>query len=273
MSNGLNNAINLFVNPYDSSQLYVSDLGDQVIKSSKDGGQTWQSEPVLTRIATKDGEFLFDCGRIDNYVETWYDGVSYAHRYACPLNAMVFVRDRPEIRVAVLHPGGVAFSRDGGANWIELRVTQLIEIPFGAFYDTDINPETNTPSLYIALRGRGVIRVDAPFDTLASLNFELRGLPETRNQSVVAVNDTTGHITPLSPGPDGVFRGTELFDAAVTPAATHVYRYVINNQLQSSSFQRTIKSGEMATGIANVIDDVTHENWLRKNLNARIFGF
>lgn len=260
MSNGLNNAINLFVNPYDPNHLYVSDLGDQEIKSSKDGGQTWQSEPMLTRFATRNGEFLFDCGRIDNYEEEpWYPGASESHRYACPLNSMVFVRDRPEIRVAVLHPGGIAFSRDSGANWISLPVTELIDIPFGAFYDTEINPATNTPSLYIALRGRGVIRVDAPFNTLASLNFELRGLPETRNGSVVAVNDTTGHVTPLSPGPDGVYRGTELFDAAVTPRATHVYRYVINNQFQSSQFQRTINSGETACGVANVIDDVTNE--------------
>lgn len=262
MSNGLNNAINLFVSPYDPNHLYVSDLGDKQIKSSRDGGQTWQSEPVLTRIATRNGTFLFDCGRIDNYVETWHQGVSFVHRYACPLNAMVFVRDRPEIRVAVLHPGGVAFSRDSGVNWITLPVTERIDIPFGAFYDTEINPLTNTPSLYIALRGRGVIRVDAPFNTLASLSFELRGLPETRNQSVVAVNDTTGRITPLSRDPDGVFRGTELFDTAVTPTATQVYRYVIDNQLQSSPFQRTIQSGEMASGVATVTDNVNMKTGL-----------
>lgn len=255
MSGGLKNPINLFVNPYNANYLYVSDLEEQKIMSSTNGGETWEPEPELTRLATRNGEFLFDCGYLENYAEPYHQG-SNAHRYACPLNSMFFVRDRPNIRVAVLHPGGVAFSRDEGANWIPLPVTELVDLPFGAFYDTEINPATTTPSLYVALRGRGLIRVDAPFDTIVGLNFELRGLSSVHADNVTVVDETTGVTTALSLGPDGVYRGTELFDSAAVTPTTHVYRYVVNNQLRSSQFRRTISSGEISSGVANVSDNV-----------------
>jgi hypothetical protein len=64
---------------------------------------------------------------------------------------MFFVRGYPEIRVATIYPGGVAFSRDGGHSWIPHDVTnaqpteQPIELPHSAFYDPE---PTSTQNAY-----------------------------------------------------------------------------------------------------------------------------
>ena len=45
---------------------------------------------------------------------------------------------------------------------------QPIELPQSAFYDPSVNAAGNS-SLYVALEGKGVKRIDAPFATLASM--------------------------------------------------------------------------------------------------------
>ena len=160
---------NLFVNPYDPSELYATDLGDSTIKASRDGGQSWAPVPELKDIATNHGEFIFDCGDF-----AFGSGGGGIFQAACPLVDVNFNRDHPEIRVAALFPGGIAFSRDYGQHWIPLHVTNadpfgsppvydLIEMPHSVFYDPEPNVLTNAPSIYLAVQGRGVIRVDGPF--------------------------------------------------------------------------------------------------------------
>jgi|GEM_PF-3912605 len=251
ISNGVNRAYNLFVDPYDANDLYISDLGAGNIKSSRDGGQHWVTETVLTQLTTRFGEFKFDCGDMD----FGRHGGGQTQRYACPLNAVVFVPNHPEIRVAVLHPGGVAFSRDAGAHWIPLDVTTPIDSPFGAFYDPELNPSTRTPSLYIALHGRGLIRVDAPFDTLVGLTFELHLPRLSRPTTVDVVDQTTGLSVPLTRSADGVYRGIEYFDSATVLTTQHEYRYLLTNT-RLGPFRRTLSAAEIRAGVAVAIDNI-----------------
>lgn len=249
MSTGLTRAHNLVVDPYDPNYLYVTDLGAGDIRASSDGGRTWHAEPVLTDIATRHGEFVFDCGD-----PAKPGGKTGPWRRQCPLAHVAFNRGDPTIRVAVLWPGGVAFSRDAGSTWIPLQgATELLDRPRSAFYDPAINPQTNTPSLYVALHGHGLVRLDAPFATLVGLNFELRGLGPDR--TVFAIDDTTGLATELFAGADGVYRGTELFDSRVVTPARHTYRYrIINAGVETPSYSHTLSSGEIAVGSSTTSD-------------------
>ncbi|MGH7498128.1 MAG: hypothetical protein ACREL3_04680, partial [Gemmatimonadales bacterium] len=161
---GLTQVTSLFVDPYDSRHVYVTDEGAGNIKSTPDGGLTWTVDTELTKIATNNGEFTFAC-----------KGQSFAR--LCPLQQMLFVHDgfvrgQPEIlRVAILFPGGVAFSRDAGASWVRIdklqgldglsvqKLADLIAFPYSGFYDAD---PVSGDSLYLALFGRGMVRIGIP---------------------------------------------------------------------------------------------------------------
>jgi hypothetical protein len=79
---------------------------------------------------------------------------------------VIFAPEHPDWRFALLNPAGVVFSRDAGHHWIPLNVTSPVDRPSSGFYDPTLNPTTGSPSLYVALHGHGVIRVDAPFSSL-----------------------------------------------------------------------------------------------------------
>jgi len=97
---------------------------------------------------------------------------------------MIFDRNHPNYRFALLSPGGAAFSRDSGKHWIaiqgpwsygrssgsgsgEMTLPFPFVLPISGFYDdTEVVPTRHTSSLYVALRGRGIVRVDAPFAKL-----------------------------------------------------------------------------------------------------------
>jgi hypothetical protein len=162
-SNRVRRASSLWVNPYDPQQLYVTDLGSSTatgsIKSSSDGGTSWRVESELGRIATNNGEFRFGC------FGAWCVG-----RRFCSLQQVLFSRERPKLRIAILFPGGVAVSRDGGETWRAIdkfrggslnisSLRGLIAYPYSGYLDT--SSQTGGFSLYLALRGRGLIRVDS----------------------------------------------------------------------------------------------------------------
>jgi hypothetical protein len=230
-SNGLNQARGLFVNPYNANELYVTDVPDGKIKTSTDGGQHWLPQDVLTDIATNHGEFSFGC-------DTLSVGGQGGVGDTCSLSGMAFDRQNPLIRVAAMYPGGLAFSRDGGVTWIELDVTNnvprkcwlgpcslawdLIEYPQSVFYDSWPNPQTGDTSIYVALIGKSVKRVDGPFTTLQSLSLAVcetcLNIGTTLNRGVLsnvsAVFSDMKAVVPLRRGPDGMFRGQLLFDSS-----------------------------------------------------------
>jgi hypothetical protein len=172
--NTLSVAYNLFVNPYDANELWAIDLGStpSAIKVSRDGGESWTPVPQLKDIATNYGEFDFTCGAFANGPSNYGDKEIFGNQ--CSMTEMLFPPGLPNVRFAVLYPGGVAFSGDGGKTWMPLNATnaqasaQPIELPQSAFYDPNVNAAGNS-SLYVALEGKGVKRIDAPFASLGSL--------------------------------------------------------------------------------------------------------
>jgi hypothetical protein len=257
-------AFNMTVNPYDPRELYASDLGDDTIKVSRDGGATWRPIPFLKDIATNYGEYTFGCGK-------FADGTagSGIFQSACPLVDMAFNRDHPEIRVAALFPGGVAFSRDSGQHWAALNVTNaqpfikpgdkfaesfdLIEMPRAVFYDPELNAFTGSASIFVALQGKGVIRVDGPFDKLASGRVYYCPVcddPAARPGRFARVNAVFPALVlsvPLKPGTDGSYHGDFPFDSA---RVQHLDYYFTLDGEQTATFTKTLSAGKIAAGEA-----------------------
>jgi hypothetical protein len=211
-------AADLFVNPYDTNNVYVFDRGagpapSPNIKISFDAGQTWQASGQLTDIATQFGTFNMDCNvGVGLTVDPLANG--------CTLRNMYFDPD-PDTQVAVLQPGGVALSHDRGRHWADLDVThsgvglqdigdpQPLQIVTGAFYDDNVNPRTHHPSLYLGLGGAGVHRIDGPLDTLGAIDYII-GCPFC--ETLKLFDDTDHLILNLHRAPDGTFHAVQLLD-------------------------------------------------------------
>jgi hypothetical protein len=130
-------------------------------------GAPWTPVPALKAIATNKGEYRFDCG--------WTSDVEFFD-WTCSLGWMDFNRNHPNIVVAALFPGGIAYSNDSGVTWKPLTGAtsgspqtppaqqNLRGLPVSVWYDD--NPITGTPSTYVGLNGRGIIRVDGDFNAL-----------------------------------------------------------------------------------------------------------
>ncbi len=261
----LGEAVNLIVDPYDPNFLYATDMGSQTIKTSSDGGQTWHDDTTLTAIATNNGEFTFGCGEFDT------PSSSSFFKNHCALSGMSFDVDNPNIRVAALFPGGIAFSRDNGADWMPLEggLGQPIldtlpgaphpgGLPSSVFYDSFNSID---PSLYVALANRGVVRINGPFNTLEAAEYKVQGLG--RGHTVNVVDDTTSSTTVLTQGAGDTYQGTELFDSSLFQALS--YHFVIDGQ-SSNEFTHILTSAETAvvigTGVVsltfNVIPTITN---------------
>jgi hypothetical protein len=246
----LTQAFDLFVNPYDPNELYATDLGTKSIKTSRNGGVSWNEVPVLKDIATHDGEFDFDCGNFA-FGTHYFDKEIFGNQ--CPLAEMVFVRDHPEVRVAVLYPGGLGFSRDSGQHWISLDVTnadssqQTIALPQTAFYDPTPNAVTKKTSLFVALEGRGVMRVDGPFATLTELVAVYQcPLCQARASQVAALLSGQAGAVQMRSNGRGQYSGSILFDAAAIK--TLQVQITVDGQVkQQLSFTPT--QSELAGGV------------------------
>jgi len=156
---------------------------------------------------------------------------------------MEFVAGDPKLRIAVLYPGGLALSRNSGQDWIPLTgATGPIDLPTATFYDN--NPGVGSPSLYMALLGRGVERIDGPFASLGAVQIELRG--QDGGKAISFMDTSSGASIRLRQGPDGFYRGTELIDVSKT--RTFRYRIVIDGQV-SPEATRGISGAEVSSGV------------------------
>ncbi len=252
---GIVKAVSMFVNPYDPNELYATDLGDNTIKVSRDGGSSWQVS-ALQDIATHHGEFRVDCGFP---VKSSTGSGFFAG--TCSLSGMAFDREDPAIRVAATYPGGLALSRDGGAHWIELDVTdnlpqgfpdgvkvyRPIQIPQSAFYDPQVNPQTGYPSIYVSLVGRGAKRIDGPFSTLMSGGLVCVAC--SRLEGLTVVNAVLNNLpSPISMqlGADGLYRTNVLFNAAKTSELS--FHFVIDGQ-STPQIIHTLSAREVHSGV------------------------
>jgi hypothetical protein len=251
----LGRAYNLFVNPYDPNELYATDLSDDQIKVSRDGGSTWQPISTLKDIATHYGEFDFDCGDFANS-ERYFDKEIFGNQ--CPLTDMRFLPDHPEIRVATLYPGGVAFSRDGGSHWMRIGVThaqpfeQPIEMPQSAYYDPTPNLLTGHTTLFLGLEGRGIQRVDGPFPTLTVARIAycracVVGVPPAAAVSVLV--PSLDQTIPLQLGSDGLFHGDAAFDGARVTSLD--FQFVVDGQ-PTPLQHHDVDATEFANGVLDL---------------------
>jgi len=239
----------LFVNPYNADEVYVTD-SDNHIKATFDGGTSWHIESALDDIATNSGEFRF--AHNDGC-----DKCIFGHAFA--LNHVAFSRENPNIRVAALYPGGLAFSRDSGQHWMTLNVTDhlptidLIELVQSVWWDFEANPSTGQGSIYMALRGRSIQRVDGPFSTLESAGFIFCGSCATGGTAaaseVVVFVPELGVSVPLKRGSDGRFHGNLLFDSA---RHTTLSYYFTVDGVQTRLFSKTLSAAEIASGLATL---------------------
>lgn len=253
---GLVRAFNLYVNPYDSNELYATDLSSRTIKVSRNGGNTWVTSSVLTDIASHYGEFQISCGTFAWGQDGYQDKEIFANE--CSLTSVAFDPANPNIRVATLYPGGVAYSRDAGAHWIALDVTnnlanspEPIDLPNWAFYDPAPSPTTGYPSIYLALEGHGVERLDGPFPTLGSVIVTCPACSLLSSQGVglILVVPTLGKRAALQREADGIYRAHFLFDAA--EIKSFQYYFLIDGQM-SPTFTHTISNAERSSGVISI---------------------
>jgi hypothetical protein len=269
----LHQAANLFVNAYNANVLYATDVSSQPasIKSSFDGGKTWNTEQVLSQVATNYGEFAFRCGIPDFST----GDVNFAANQ-CALSDMFFNVHDPKIMVAALYPGGVAFTRDGGGTWIPLYAGNqpILDdlpgsshpggLPSSVFYDDHDSKKTGRASLYVALANRGIVRIDGPFPTLSAIEWQFPpGIPiatlcpsclaiaggtQSRlpPQSVKVLDETTGQSFALRRDSNGIFRGTELVDTAKTPQVSYRVEF---DGIRSPTFSHKLNKPEQNGGI------------------------
>jgi hypothetical protein len=232
----------LFADPYRANVLYA--MSASAVFSSQDAGQRWTEETDLMRILTRNHEFRAICNHAEAFRQT---------NYSCTLNSVFFDRNDPSIRAVASVTGALAFSRDGGGHWISLNeVIDPNTRPSTVAYDSTINPETGTPSLYYNALNRSMTRIDAPFPTLESATYELRRLGP--GHVVSAVNATTGTTTVLTREADGVYRGyDDVFDSAVS--GTLSYHLVIDGD-PTAEFTHTLTDTERTAGVV-VLDPCT----------------
>lgn len=174
-SAGLRFADNFIVDPFDARILYATDLGDptslsdDLVMRSTNGGRTWRPDAALTNLAHARGRFRMACGAglgDEARVQGTANGASPGFRYQCTLEAAAFDPTHPTRRFVVLDPAGVFFSRDAGSHWVRLPGTSTIDRPTQAFFDPAPNPSTGDGSLYVALHGHGLIRLDAKWSRI-----------------------------------------------------------------------------------------------------------
>jgi len=262
VSMGIRTAYNIYADPYDSNYVYVSDLGDRTIKYTGDGGATWHVDRDLTDLATSYGEFVFDCGqpaRADGEERT------SPLAFSCPLQSVVFDRNHPNIRAVALF-GSVVFSRDAGRHWIPLLVTNdgpldngPPEWPFSLFYESQPNPRTGHPSLFVALVGKSIKRVDGPLldvtaGRIAICQICATGLFGPRPKLISLVLDAPRGTIPLKRDARGDFRGTLLLDAGKTPSIT--YHFDVDGK-ETPTFTHRIAAGERDDGMFHIRGDIT----------------
>jgi hypothetical protein len=250
----LGQADNFYVNPFDPSELYAVDVLDQVIMVSRDSGGTWDVEAAMTDIATNHGEYLIGCNgsRGGGYQSDPFTN-------DCSIGWIAFDVFHPNIRVVGAAYGGIALSRDNGHHWMALDVTHndhlvsdnLTELVGGVAFDgetpfPDLGKSDQT--IYAALKGRSMVRVVGPFLSLEALNFSYA--PAAASNSVFSVDiSTLGVTVKLRKDPDGVYRGTALFDSN----GNHTLTYSLTiDGTPTKSQTYALTTADIANGVATV---------------------
>lgn len=241
----LKNPVNFFVNPYAPNELYAVDAGDNTIKASTDGGNSWNPQPTLTQFATNSqigtgNAYNFGCaagGEAPPY-PPYADG--------CALTGMSFDPFNPTLRVAASEFGGLAFSRDSGQDWMPLNVTDnvasagspLTEQVNSAFY---FYPKQ---MIYAALHGGSMLSVAGPFPVIEQMTLIYPPSAATR---VLATVSPMSLAFWLTKNPDASFSGTFLFDSSKYKQVTVTFQTA---PLTAQQMTYALTPAELSSGVA-----------------------
>jgi hypothetical protein len=273
-------ADDLFVNPYDPTELYAVSVANQAIEVSRDSGAHWKTDATLTDIATNHGEYSI--GDIPSAGTggcniTRGGGATNPFSQGCSLSGMAFDAFKPEIRVAAMFYGGIAFSRDRGHDWIALDVTDnnhlacwpsppcflvgnnLTQIVASVFFDGETHgtkkPKKKLPIpgpdqiIYAGLRGQSMRMVIGPFRDLMSMNFTYKPKGTPAQVSVKILTKGLQQFIPLRLGTDKLFHGSLLFDWKTTASVQYQY---LGDGAPTAPETRPLSSSEETDGVANV---------------------
>ena len=271
-SASLTNPINFFVNPYDAAELYAVDRpanGQSSVKISRDSGATWKIEQTLTDFATNSqpgtgNPYRFDCNPPNSF------GVPYPpFLFGCALSWVTFDPFNPNVRVATSEFGGLAFSRDGGHNWMALNVTDnalstnspLTQEVNSAFYDGGLAisnvfvPAEHGPTIYAALHGSSMMSVAGPFSTLEQMTMYVPPLRlptrQRRFPSVkVVVSPMPNTTIDLQRNDDGSYSGTLLFDSAKYSQLS--FKFEVDGFEGLTPVPHPLTNAELSSGVAKV---------------------
>jgi uncharacterized repeat protein (TIGR01451 family) len=156
------------VDPSNPLLLYASDIGNDQMMSSADGGITWNADPALTNLVTQGGTFRFS----PNTFASLVSGVGID-----PNSARMVVGTRT---------AGWYVSVTDGQAWLPILGSELIPRAEEFFFD-DANND-----IYAATRGRGIWRIEL---SSADLSIQKTGTPdpaekgETVSYTIAAAND------------------------------------------------------------------------------------
>jgi|HubBroStandDraft_4_1064222.scaffolds.fasta_scaffold00004_189 hypothetical protein len=242
----LKNPVNFFVNPYAPKELYAVDAGDNTIKASTDGGESWSLQWTLTQFATNSqvgtgNAYSFGCASGDS-------GPPYSpYSGGCALSGMSFDPFSPTLRVATSEFGGLAFSRDSGIDWMPLNVTNnvtsagstLTEQVNSAFY---YYPKE---TIYAALHGSSMLSVTGPFPVLEQMTLIYP--PSAATRVLVSVSPI-GLWFWLTKDRDGSFSGTFLFDSSKYKQLTVEFG---TSAFTSQQMTYTLTAAELLSGVAS----------------------
>ncbi len=124
------------VDPGNPNLLYASDIGNNQMMVSRDGGNSWNPDNALTQRVTQNGEFLFSPNSFPSLVS----GVGID-----PNSQQIMVGTRS---------AGWYASVNDGAHWVPVQGSALIPRAEEFFFDQD------TGDIYAATRGRGIWRIE-----------------------------------------------------------------------------------------------------------------
>ena len=114
-----------------------------------------------------------------------------------------------------------------------------------------LNPQTGQPSIYVTLRGGGIIRVDAPFTTLQSLQLTIcplcAGLKVSPTARISVLVPALGQEIALRKRADGLYAGSIVYDGS---QVSSVDFHVIIDGAVGQDFVHAVTADEKAGGVA-----------------------
>jgi len=172
-NNGLVNPTTFAVDPVNPNLLYAYDLGGAGgrVMRSINGGSSWTLDSAITTAITRNNEFKL-----------------FSNTTGALVSAIAFDGNSDTIMLGTQF-AGVFGSPDNGASWFSVRGSEILPRIRDFFFDEHFH------NIYVATRGRGLWRINAP---AADLSVTKSDSPDP----VIAGNELYYTITVHNNGPD-----------------------------------------------------------------------